>query len=322
MGRLSALLIGLTLLLHTSHATQFENFYPFYHKSLTTEENTPQCHDYYDAARAAGNTSDPNTCKTMVNCLFTNNGDINKADWSSALVLLGLTPTILGGLGPTIEEKAELLLHQPPLGLLCALAAPASVFGRPWVKPGPSVSTRPFRLDAFAHDARPPTPWVVAQYLLAAAAAANVLENVVRLGNQTVVSWKCTWTHLELAWALLALAPPLVALVPYLTRRPRRVVRRFLGRTKAAAGGAVVVDGEDGEDVRSGVFNSLANIAGAVQVIFGTLVLSSAMFIGTLDALGVVARFTASTLVGQLITMFALYGKDSQAEASSSDGKS
>ncbi|KGO75000.1 hypothetical protein PITC_032380 [Penicillium italicum] len=53
-------------------------------------------------------------------------------------------------------------------------------------------------------------------------------------------------------------------------------------------------------------FYSLSNIAGAVHTLFGTVMLSSVLFIGTLDALGVVGRLTASTLVCQFITALEL----------------
>jgi hypothetical protein len=55
-----------------------------------------------------------------------------------------------------------------------------------------------------------------------------------------------------------------------------------------------------------GIFDSTANIVGAGHVIFGTVVLSAVLFIGTLDALGVFARYAASSLVCQLITVLEL----------------
>jgi hypothetical protein len=47
-------------------------------------------------------------------------------------------------------------------------------------------------------------------------------------------------------------------------------------------------------------------LLGAVHVLFGTVMFSSVLFIGTLDALGVVGRLTASTLVCQFITALEL----------------
>ena len=42
--------------------------------------------------------------------------------------------------------------------------------------------------------------------------------------------------------------------------------------------------------------------------IFGTLVFSSTLFIGTLDALGVIARYLASALVCRIILLVELAG--------------
>lgn len=51
------------------------------------------------------------------------------------------------------------------------------------------------------------------------------------------------------------------------------------------------------------IFDSLANIVGAGQFVFGSAVLSAVLFIGTFDALGAFARFAASALMCQLITV-------------------
>lgn len=59
----------------------------------------------------------------MAECLLEGAGEVNKGDWSSATVLLGLTPSLLGMAAPTIEERLQLLRERPILGFLSILAA-------------------------------------------------------------------------------------------------------------------------------------------------------------------------------------------------------
>ena len=54
--------------------------------------------------------------------------------------------------------------------------------------------------------------------------------------------------------------------------------------------------------------NWVAVILAYAHWIFGTLVFSSTLFIGTLDALGVIARYLASALVCRMILLVELAG--------------
>jgi hypothetical protein len=273
----------MTLHITTSNAAQFAHWYPFYIGTLTHGEYNQHCYNNYNENVTTYGTLDPGTCKNMVDCLMDHAGEINKADWSSAIVLLGLTPTILGGLSPTLEEKAQMCWESPILGFLCALGAPSSPFSRPFADlnkmPRSAFGSRIVRPNDLASSAL-----VVIKYLVAMAAAANVLQNSIMLGRQTILSWKCTWAYLEIAWVFLALVPLGFAIVSMHLERPNAGKRRN----------------------KLGIFDSTANIVGAGHVIFGTVVLSAVLFIGTLDALGVFARYAASSLVCQLITVLEL----------------
>lgn len=289
-------------------------------------ENTTECYRNYALDVQQWGTSDPNVRKTMVNCLMTNNGDINKADWSSALVLLGLTPTILGQLGSTIKEKAQLSFQSPILGFLCILGAPSIPFERPWARKNPPDPTQknPFASEEkwIFHpvSSRRQTKdeklnkWmtvliIALKYLMAATATVNVLHNVTTLGQQTIVSWKCTWSHLELAWVFTALVPVLFA-----------VVAMFFEWIENRKLSSLLTPSGKNEDILPRLFYSLSNILCAVHVVFATLMLSSVLFIGTLDALGVVGRFTASTLVCQLITAFELERTEKESKKGDNNG--
>lgn len=131
----------LTLFLHGSNAKQFEHWYPFYKWTLTGEEGAPTClKDYGDAVERLG-AQNSMTCKNLVSCIYNNTKEIDKADMSSALVLLGLAPTVLGQMGPTLNQKAQLCVQSPILGFLCVLGAPSIAFGVPWARTTPITPT-------------------------------------------------------------------------------------------------------------------------------------------------------------------------------------
>ncbi|KAJ5592175.1 hypothetical protein N7537_009079 [Penicillium hordei] len=130
-----------TLFFHGSNAKQFEYWYPFYRWTLTQEGEAPTClKDYEDAVVVLG-AQNSMTCKTLVSCIYNNTKEIDKADMSSALVLLGLAPTVLGQMGPALDHKAQLCFRSPILGLLCVLGAPSIAFGMPWDKTKPIKPT-------------------------------------------------------------------------------------------------------------------------------------------------------------------------------------
>ncbi|KAJ5188151.1 hypothetical protein N7491_004476 [Penicillium cf. griseofulvum] len=305
-------LLSITALFLGSNAKQFEHWYPFYRWTLTGEGNAPTCLKNYAREVDKFGPQHSMTCKTLVSCIYSNTKEIDKADMSSALVLLGLTPTVLGQIGPTIHNKAQLCFHYPVLGLLCVLGAPAMAFGMPWAKTDPR---EPPQGNAFASGEK----WIVGStekpaqpvptltrllqylirlliYLIAAGAAINVFLNAWTLGQQTVVSWKCTSSYLELVWVVTTLAPMLFAITAYSMEGSKR--------TSEKKGWALWI--------RS--FYSLSNVAGAGHVIFGTLVFSSVLFIGTRDALGVVGRLTGSALVCQFITALELERVEEESE--------
>ncbi|KAJ5382184.1 hypothetical protein N7517_000095 [Penicillium concentricum] len=303
------------LFFHGSNAKQFEHWYPFYRWTLTQEGDAPAClQEHEDAVELLG-PEHSMTCKNLINCIYNNTKEIDKADMSSALVLLGLTPAVIGQIGPTIHNKAQLCYQNPILGFLCVLGAPAIAFGMPWAKTDPREPTggntfvsgerwffnwmfcRPTQTPTQQDKTQKPSIWLrslkysihLLKYLLAAGAAVNVFLNAWSLGDQTIVSWKCTSSYLELIWVGTTLGPIFFAVVGYSMEESECTW------SKSTPWG-----------LGARFSYSLSNIGGAVHVLFGTLTFSSVLFIGTLDALGVVGRLTASALVCQFITALEL----------------
>jgi hypothetical protein len=209
------LLLGLAMS-SLRFGSQFSTFYPFYSNSLTLHDSAP-CHANYSIKSFPQDTllyGNGGPCKAMVTCLLSALGADNLADMASANIILGLTPTILGYIGPTLSESAQLFSRRPVLALLCTLGAPAVYQVRPF-------GSRTSPLDVPAVPATPELRkhvsrhWViiigVMQYSLVCAACLNVLTNSITLGVRTVISWKCEWQGLELAWVFLSLVAHIIS---------------------------------------------------------------------------------------------------------------
>ena len=151
----------------------------------------------------------------MVTCLLQNIDDIDKADMSSATVILGLMPTILSYFGPSLEEMALISSCRPILAVLVTLGAPAVFATRPFEFNSPG---RSLKKDVGIFVLHKQTPFRAAlitttQYFLLSLAVANCLLNSFQLGTSTILSWKCLWSYLQLAWNFMPLAPHICAAI-------------------------------------------------------------------------------------------------------------
>lgn len=160
-----------------------------------------------------------------------------------------------------------------------------SVYGQTQANNTTPVSTQVFPSVHTMLGRRSWLPLTV-DLLLVSAAAANVLELVITLGNQTVTSWKCRWSVMPLIWLGLLAAPRLAAVLAALLM-PRHI--------KA---GKVVF--------------AFAKVLAYMHQIFGLLVFSSCLFIGTLDALGVLVRFGVSAIVGRMVFLLEVERADAR----------
>lgn len=136
-------------------------------------------------------------CKGMATCLSEHIDDNDKADMQSATVILGLMPTILSYVGPTVGEMALLSSRRPVLAMLLVLGAPAIFATRPFEFDNPRKS---LKKDAGNFVFRKQSPFretatVAAQYLLLSLAVTNCLLNSMQLGSSTILSWKCSGSY-------------------------------------------------------------------------------------------------------------------------------
>lgn len=149
----------------------------------------------------------------MATCILQNLGDFDKADMQSATIILGLMPTILSYIGPAVGEMSLISSHRPVLAVLLILGAPAIFATRPFDFNDPRDSLKKDIGNFVLHKQSPfrATLMAIAQYLLLSLAVTNCLLNSVQLGTSTILSWKCSWSYLQLGWNFMPLAPHLCA---------------------------------------------------------------------------------------------------------------
>ena len=123
-------------------ATQFQSFYPRYALTLRNlSENV--CNGTlalvqgvnYSPENVPSYATQVTFCYGHENCMLENLPAAYLANYQPAAVIMGLTPTILVSLGPSIAETSLLSAHRPLLSFLISLGAPAvyptRVFDRP-----------------------------------------------------------------------------------------------------------------------------------------------------------------------------------------------
>ena len=161
----------------------------------------------------------------MVTCLLRNLDDIDKADMQSATVILGLMPTVISYVGPTVADTTLVSSHRPVLAILTALGAPA-IFPTRLFKVDSlekRINKGTWRLDI--HNPIGDVAVIVIEYLLLVGTIANSLHNSWQLGHRTVLSWKCLWSFMEFLWNFI---PLFLISAPFLDSGVlRSVITRF-----------------------------------------------------------------------------------------------
>ncbi len=272
-------------------------------------------------------------CWTHSNCILqTITEDITQSI-AGASILLGLTPTILSVLGPSVAEMALLSMHRPLLSLLLSLGAPAVYPGRFLVWEDPLRANEPQTGAWVVH--RLPTRWAVVvsvvEYILALGAITVSVQNAWNMGVRAVLVWFCDSTYWPLLWVVLSVVihtMAILALRVAIRRKhspadsgspePRPKVRGFLNKAfyflcrefTPTANSATQV--RDHYDVHLGplavIFQYIGALAALVHLIFGTAMFSSLLYIGNTDAISLILRFAAAAVVCRVVLQFEIGG--------------
>lgn len=259
-----------------------------------------------------------------------------KADMASASVLLGLMPTILASIGPTVAELSLLSLRRPFLTFLISLGSPGINPGRVTTYEDPFALSDPYTGALIVPRIRRPWSVIIAmvQYLLAATAAFNVWQLSYILGVHSVISWWCTFSFAPLIWASLTLGIYSLSGSALRIRRSSRSLpeqkavqdtgQTIITRLSSVVGTELTLSANDREPreppdgaVLGYLPMALHLAAGWVaiaHVVFGTAIFSGLIFINIHFGFIVFLRFITSSTICRLLISFELGGTRSVPE--------
>lgn len=181
-----------------------------------------ELHNYWAAPTARTAPLGSTTCAVAQGCLVDSLPSSVLPNMQSAQVLLGLTPSLIGLVAPTINELATLMVTRPLLASLLAAGVPTpnlsdlfSSFNPGLVledKFAPSAIVRSI-YQFFRADREGRTSWAwkgalvisCLEYLLAGGILVNMLVSAVDLGRKSNVVWRCNTNFLPLTWTLYGL---------------------------------------------------------------------------------------------------------------------
>ena len=312
---------------------KFEDWYSQYQVELNTVSTTV-CNlslKAYQGDMAARTTLGPvqDYCWAHMDCMMSTISEHIKASFSGTSILLGLAPTTLSLLGPSVGEMALISIHRPVLSLLLSLGAPAIFPGRFLLWDDPLRAKEPqtgsFLITPFSRMSA--IIISLAQYVFAAAAGANILHAGYRIGVKAVVSWSCPNSFWPLVWVVSSLAIHFVAsgsLRAAIHRKKRLSKNGDYDGKVGRAGPLSVLYNEvtlssnscwqvsDLFDVRLGPVAVTLQYIGAflamIHLLFGTMVFSSLLLIGVKEAFYLILRFIGSATVCRLLLQFEVGG--------------
>ncbi|KAF1966708.1 hypothetical protein BU23DRAFT_485887 [Bimuria novae-zelandiae CBS 107.79] len=283
-----------------------------------------------------------NYCYLHNDCLHSTIYESSKSNMAAASVLLGLTPTILTSFGPAIAEIALLSSRRPLLSWLLSMGAPAAFPSRFLAFENPvELLRRPERPGTLSVPHKPVRfafILSVLQYVLAVVAIVNLIATSLELGLKTVVSWRCSVSWLPLMWAFTPIACHAPAVLSFNVYRRRvkaqwcadkkelRLIHALKGEFTISANNMDIMNiAEASEDVSPGVWSMLlqgvATLFGILQVVFGTVVFSSLLYIGVEDATKLFLRYATSAFCCRLILYMELEGMIAVARVEKGKGK-
>ena len=140
-------------------------------------------------------------------------------NYQSAAVILGILPGLLGSLGARLSEISYLSVHRPILSFLLALGSPAVWPTRMFEYDDPVETVKEginkIVMPSWREYPRLSACLSAAQYILALASIANMVEISLQLGRKSILAWGCIFGYGPLLWVLLPVVIHLLAAVTY-----------------------------------------------------------------------------------------------------------
>ncbi|CAI7583392.1 unnamed protein product [Penicillium bialowiezense] len=256
----------------------------------------------------------------LIDCLLENTPEMYKSAMASAQVMLGLMPTILVSVGPSIYETSILFSYgqRHILGLLILLGSPSVLFDNT-VGFRQQVTENLSPRDNISMSLLLGPNWftVLTEYTLALAAIANVGEVCYEIGTRSVTSVAQDAPFLPAIWIFVGVVTHLLgaSIFAMLKKRSNKPdVGHFLPAFNLwewARG--QFWPAKQAKRIRleflpcsllEMMLSWVMSMIATVNLIFGTLVFSSLLFISISDSLFIILRFMASAIVCRAIARY------------------
>ena len=307
--------------------TKFVEWFPQDFSEVTRLHSaiTVSCKTLYDDYVFRGQ----GQCGLVLNSLLEHGTtELQKTTIASAQVALGLIPTLLAYVGSSTPEVSLLASRRPMLMMLLTLGAlgfyPASV--TEYINPLDVLhGVRSMFIFSGFTGATRRTAIILLQYCLAVGIAANNIELSLRLGSRSVLSWGCRSWYMPLMWMLFSLSTTLFAALSCRIVTKKGLQDRNGDNRHSWVRGDFVEDRlascllylqtrlrmphlerDMTPSAQVMIWQVLASCFAIVQMILGTLILSSLIFVGFRDTLVVLARLLTSALVSRAIVLLQL----------------
>ncbi|KAF5547947.1 hypothetical protein FNAPI_8383 [Fusarium napiforme] len=259
----------------------------------------------------------------VIDCILTTMPEFRKAELASAAVILGLAPSVLQLLSASYLDTAILAYRRPGLAVLLAMCSSG-------VKPLTASDYDEFiaKMEAdssttFAVPRLVRAKGIVslAEYFIAAAAVVNNAYLTYQLCLQAVCTFAPAEDFLPAIWTALALA---IHLFGYIAARLKITTGtksawddrgRLWSEFTPTAWQPKLHVKDSGR--HTGWFLALASalyIGDCLQALFGTLILSSLVFISVRDSAIIVIRLMGSALFARLILIYEVAGLKTDGE--------
>lgn len=295
---------------------KFRNWLPYYdyHWQQRAEICAPEINRYQTNNRTG--LAHGAVCAAVVDCLLTNVTQSIQSNLASADILLGLTPTMLSFAGPSRGELALLSTHDPVFAGILSLGFPSmfitNLFG--------SVDVNEILRRPVARIARAYHSWLRRQskssrwcalatlYFTAAAAVFNNIYTSIYVDIRTASGWRCGANYMPVIWSISGLSIAAMEAAAVRTRRlpgqkadkrSNQACGRIFGNSYGRLHRCILPEAQD--TCYTEILFGIASCMSVVQGIFGTVVLSSLLFISFLDALPILVRYLTSAALCNIL---------------------
>ncbi|KAM0551993.1 hypothetical protein ACHAPJ_008101 [Fusarium lateritium] len=257
----------------------------------------------------------------VIECILGNAPELVKTKMAAAAIVLGLAPTMIATLGVRPHDTALLSIvgRRHVLAFAIACGSPALNAYR--------TSEYSAAIDTLRERASQRSPvmrrldpvFTLLSYTLAAASIANIGELTYRLGAQAIFTILYDSEYLALLWAFLGVFIHFITGLTMRMRLSSKVIPTDEEVTKGSwslsvAKGQVDIMAHRSKIVYTvypetalfAIMSVITTVATACHILFGTLVLSSIIFISINNSLSIMGRLMASAIVCRIILILEL----------------